>query len=64
MTEQIFYSKIEDADDGSGDGILTIPPEILEFYGWKEGTKLDISVMENGSILIKEVRDVVEKQQP
>jgi bifunctional DNA-binding transcriptional regulator/antitoxin component of YhaV-PrlF toxin-antitoxin module len=64
MTEQIFYSKIEDADDGSGVGILTIPPEILEFYGWKEGTKLDISVMENGSILIKEVRDVVEKQQP
>jgi hypothetical protein len=64
MTEQIFYSKIEDADDGSGDGILTIPPEILEFYGWKEGTKLDISVIENGSILIKEVLDVVEKQQP
>ena len=64
MTEQSFYSKIEDADDGSGDGILTIPPEILEIYGWKEGTKLDISVIENGSILIKEVLDVVEKQQP
>jgi AbrB family looped-hinge helix DNA binding protein len=55
MTEKVFYSKIEDAEDGSGDGILTIPPEILEITGWKEGTKLNISVSEDGKIILKQV---------
>ena len=58
MTNQVFYSKMEDAGDGSGDGILTIPPEILEQTGWKEGTKLNITVQEDGKIILKESKSV------
>jgi AbrB family looped-hinge helix DNA binding protein len=58
MSKNVFYSKIEDAEDGSGDGILTIPPEILEQTGWKEGTKLNITVQEDGKIILKESNSV------
>jgi AbrB family looped-hinge helix DNA binding protein len=58
MSKNVFYSKIEDAEDGSGDGILTIPPEILEQTGWKEGTKLNITVQEDGKIILKESKSV------
>jgi bifunctional DNA-binding transcriptional regulator/antitoxin component of YhaV-PrlF toxin-antitoxin module len=55
MSEIVYYSKIEDVEDGSGDGILTIPPEIIKQTGWKEGTKLDISLGENGEIILQEI---------
>lgn len=35
-----WLTKIEDANDGTGDGILTFPPELCEMKGWKEGTTL------------------------
>tara|TARA_R110000868_G_scaffold61479_2_gene186716 strand:+ start:517 stop:732 length:216 start_codon:yes stop_codon:yes gene_type:complete len=43
---------IEDADDGSGDGILTFPPELIEKMGWKEGTTLHLEVTEEGTLII------------
>jgi hypothetical protein len=43
---------IEDAQDGSGDGILTFPPELIEETGWKEGDTLNLKVSESGSIII------------
>ena len=55
MTDLVYTTTIEDAEDGSGDGILTIPPEIIRQTGWKEGTKLDISLGENGEIILQEV---------
>ena len=47
-----FVATIEDANDGSGDGILTFPPEFIEQEGWKEGDLVDIS-LENDKIVIR-----------
>jgi AbrB family looped-hinge helix DNA binding protein len=47
----IFESIIE--EDENGDLVLTIPPQILDAMGWKEGDSLDISLTENGSICLK-----------
>lgn len=43
---------IEDANDGSGDGILTFPPEMIEEVGWKEGDTLNLEVSEAGTLII------------
>jgi bifunctional DNA-binding transcriptional regulator/antitoxin component of YhaV-PrlF toxin-antitoxin module len=50
-----YVTTIEDAPDGSGDGILTFPDGILEELGWKEGQLLDISVNEDGAIILKAI---------
>lgn len=50
-----FTTTIEEANDGTGDGILTFPPEILEEMGWKEGTQLNIEE-KDGNIYISEVK--------
>lgn len=44
--------QIEDAEDGSGDGILTFPPELIEETGWKEGDTLKLEVSEDGKLII------------
>jgi hypothetical protein len=44
--------QIEDAPDGSGDGILTFPPELIEETGWKEGDTLNLEVSEDGKLII------------
>ena len=46
-----FVGTIEDAPDGSGDGILTFPPELIAELGWKEGDTLSIS-LENDILVI------------
>lgn len=46
-----YIGKIEDAPDGSGDGILTFPPEMIEELGWKEGQVLKLEVVDNTIIL-------------
>jgi hypothetical protein len=53
-TENTWTTYIEDANDGSGDGILTLPPELCELKGWKEGTVLKMTV-ENGTLVLEEV---------
>lgn len=54
IVEKTWSATIEDAADGSGDGILTIPPEIIEIKGWKEGTVLNLRA-EDGVLYISEV---------
>jgi len=49
-----WTTNIEDAGDGSGDGILTLPSELCELKGWKEGTVLKMTV-ENGVLVLEEV---------
>lgn len=44
----------EEAEDGSGDVILTFPDELVLLMGWKTGTILDIDT-ERGGIVIKSV---------
>jgi hypothetical protein len=40
---------VEDAEDGSGDAILTFPDELVMLQGWKEGTVLDLTVVGEGT---------------
>lgn len=49
---KVWSTTFEDANDGTGDGILTFPEEMLTELGWKEGTVLDISV-KDGKIILK-----------
>jgi hypothetical protein len=44
---------IEDANDGSGDGILTFPPEFLEETGWKEGDTISMEVSDDGKLILR-----------
>jgi len=60
MNNSTWSTTIEDAGDGSGDGILTLPPELCELKGWKEGTILNLEVSD-GILIITEVD--AEKQQ-
>jgi len=52
-----YSTIIEDAPDGSGDGILTFPDEMVEELGWKEGQKLDIYLDSDGNIILKALDD-------
>lgn len=60
-----FITTIGEAEDGSGDGILTFPPEIIEELGWYEGLALEFDTSEENVIIIrpKNPADVVKKQQ-
>ena len=42
-----FSTRIDD------DGVLLIPEEILDDYGWEEGTELSLQVLESGDLEIK-----------
>lgn len=57
FSEKSFTATIEDTQDGSGDRILTIPPEISKEFGWKEGTLLNIE-LENNVIILTEIKNV------
>ena len=36
---------------------MTIPPEIMEKQGWKEGTKVKVEIGDKGTIIISEVKE-------
>jgi hypothetical protein len=40
---------VEEAEDGSGDLILPLPPELLDMQGWKEGDTLEWNDLGDGS---------------
>lgn len=40
---------VEEANDGTGDTILTFPDELVMLQGWKEGTVLDFTVVGEGT---------------
>jgi hypothetical protein len=52
---------VEEANDGSGDAILTFPPDLLEQAGWKEGDNLNWIDQKDGSWLLKKVDTPSEK---
>lgn len=49
-----YTATIEETADGSGDGLLTFPPEIIEELGWKEGQELnlDLKVDPAGNVIV------------
>jgi len=57
INEKVWETTIENAKDGSGDGILTLPPELCEMQGWKEGTVLEIENID-GCLYISEIKDL------
>ena len=54
MHKKSWIAQVTEADDGSGDSILTFPDELLDELGWKEGTELILQVEESvfGNILV------------
>jgi hypothetical protein len=46
---------IEDTNDGTGDGILTFPPEMIEELGWEAGDTLKFESTEEGTIVLTKV---------
>tara|TARA_E500000081_G_C6050846_1_gene313592 strand:+ start:376 stop:564 length:189 start_codon:yes stop_codon:yes gene_type:complete len=58
MTEKVYTFAaddiFQDIKDDPENVTMTIPPEILEKMGWKEGTNLSIT-WNDGSITLKEV---------
>lgn len=51
--EDIFHEDPDNPDDL----LMTIPPEILEEKGWSEGTKVKISIGDQGTLIIEEVKE-------
>jgi hypothetical protein len=49
-----YYGCFNLADDGSGDGFLTLPEELLEEMGWDESTILSTTVKmgKTGNVLV------------
>lgn len=55
MTKEFTYKAEEIFEDIEGDEenvMMTIPPEILELQGWKEGDTIKIEWGDQGSIVI------------
>lgn len=46
IASKSYYAKFDD------DGVLTLPPEVLEKEGWVEGTQLNVEVGEDGQSLV------------
>jgi bifunctional DNA-binding transcriptional regulator/antitoxin component of YhaV-PrlF toxin-antitoxin module len=63
MTKEFIY-KVEDIfQDIPGDSEnvnFTIPPEIMEAQGWKEGDNLKISWGDQGTVIIEKVEEAPE----
>jgi len=49
-----WSTSIEEANDGTGDAILTFPDELLMLKGWTEGTVLNMEVEQTptGNVLV------------
>ena len=45
---------VEEANDGTGDAIVTFPDELIMLKGWKEGTKLNMEVEQTpkGNVIV------------
>jgi hypothetical protein len=55
MTKEFTYKAEDIFEDIEGDEenvMMTIPPEILELQGWKEGDEIKIEWGDQGSIVI------------
>lgn len=48
----IWRARLQDAGDGSGDCLLELPDELLDQVGWKTGDILDLSVSDDGTLVL------------
>jgi AbrB family looped-hinge helix DNA binding protein len=49
--EEIF----QDIPDDPDNVLMTIPPEIMEKMGWKEGDNIKVEVGDQGTVIIKKI---------
>lgn len=52
QASQRWQLTLEDAGDGSEDAILVLPDDLLERTDWREGDALNLSMLDDGSILM------------
>jgi hypothetical protein len=55
MNKTSWTITVEEADDGSGDLVLPLPPEVLELKMWQEGDTLEWIDNDDGSWSIQKV---------
>lgn len=56
ITNKKYSTKIVDANDGTGDGILILPEEIVKYNSWKEGQAVEMEYRE-GKLYLKALSD-------
>jgi Ni/Co efflux regulator RcnB len=56
FTNKTCLTKIVDANDGTGDGILILPEEIVKYNHWKEGQAIEMEYRE-GKLYLKALSD-------
>lgn len=62
----ITYKAEEIFQDIPGDDknvMMTIPPEIMEKQGWKEGDTIKVEIGDKGTIIITQVKDADGEEQ-
>lgn len=52
MLDKTYIGEVLDAEDGSGDGILQFPEELLKEQDWREGDRIDMNII-NGKLVIR-----------
>lgn len=58
-TEEIF----QDIPGDDKNVMMTIPPEIMEKQGWKEGDTIKVEIGDKGTIIITQVKDADGEEQ-
>jgi hypothetical protein len=56
ITNKVYSAKIVDANDGTDDGILILPEEIVKYNHWKEGQAVEMEYKE-GKLYLKALPD-------
>lgn len=54
-----FTSRIIDAGDDTGDGILELPDALMAELGWREEDLLDVSMNETGCLIVRRAEEKV-----
>ena len=62
MIEYKYEDIFQDDPNNPGQTLMTIPPEVLKKQGWAEGTAVKISIGDQGSVIIEEVKENNEDQ--
>jgi len=51
----IWHVRIQDAGDGTGDGIVELPDRLMSELGWKVDDKLSITLNDAGAIVLRKL---------
>lgn len=62
MIEYKYEDIFHEDPNNPGELLMTIPPEVLKQQGWTEGTTVKISIGDQGSVIIEEVKEPNEDQ--